>query len=410
MNRIRATVLTGFVALATLSLTTDSASAASIVFIKGDDVWLAAPDGSAQREITTGGGWSAPSQANDGTILARRGSQLFRFDRSGRLLSPAIGTSFTGAPSTWVGPVDPVISPDGVHQAYDGEITDSGYYDYGCGCYVYSHTFATWWGSATRYSQPNQTLGQQDYDEPAWIDNSHLLMSSTGILIDQVATYTLGGGDNSLVQWFSDPDPSVQALASGAITRAGDKLAFVANVNGGLGNEIRIYSSNGPPPLTAGDPADVPVDQCNVGPNNFESLRVSFSPDGQSLAYDAPDGIHVVTLAGWPSCSGLSEKLIIPGGVDPYFGPANVPAPPPPPPPPRACKVPRLLGLGMVAVRSRLSATHCRLGHVRTAHSARGKHRTLVVISQQPPPGVTRPNNSNVSVVLGLPARKSRHR
>src|SRR6202011_139963 len=101
------------------------------------------------------------------------------------------------------------------------------------------------------------------------------------------------------------------------ITRSGDKLAFIANVNGGVGNEIRIYKKTGPPP-------SVPVAECVVAPNNFQSLRASSSPDGGSLAYDAPDGIHLITLTGWPSCSGLTDKLIIPGGLEPYFGPANV--------------------------------------------------------------------------------------
>ena len=99
------------------------------------------------------------------------------------------------------------------------------------------------------------------------------MLSSTGILIDQVATYAIGGADNSMTGWFSDPDPNVQGLEAGAITRTGDKLAFVANVQGGVSNEIRIYSTTRPPP-------SVPVDECNIGPNSFQSLRVSFSPTG----------------------------------------------------------------------------------------------------------------------------------
>ena len=43
------------------------------------------------------------------------------------------------------------------------------------------------------------------------------------------ATYTVGGGDNSLTQWFSDPDTAVKQLQYGTITRQGDKLAFVAS-------------------------------------------------------------------------------------------------------------------------------------------------------------------------------------
>lgn len=406
VSRLTTTVLLCLGVLGPLAV--PSSAAASIVFIKGGNVWLAAADGTAQRAITTGGGWDAPSQADDGTILAQRGTQLFRFDRNGKLLAAAIDTSFTGAPSSWAGPVAPVISPDGTHQAYGGEITDSGVYDYNCGCIVYTNEVGTWWGSATQYSQPNQTLGQQDYDEPAWIDNGHLLLSSTGMLIDQVATYTLGGGDNSEVQWFSDPDPSVQPLAAGAITRAGDKLAFVANVGGGVGNEIRVYSTTGPPPFASGDPSNVPVDECNIGPNSFQSLRVSFSPDGESLAYDAPDGVHLVMLAGWPGCAGLSDRLIVPGGVEPHFGPADVPQISPPPPP--KCDVPRLRGLGVVAARGRLVRAGCRLGRVRIVRFVRGRRGGLVVVGQEPSAGATRGANAKVSVVLGLRARRRHHR
>jgi hypothetical protein len=376
-----------------------------MVYIKGGNVWLAAPDGTGQRQVTANGGWDSPSQADDGTILAQRGTQLFRIDRNGNQLAAPIDTSFTGAPPTWAGPLSPVISPDGVNQAYGGMITDSGVYDPNCGCYVYTHTFSTWWGSATTNSQPNQTLGQEDYVDPAWIDPSHLLLTSTGILIHQVATYTLGGGDNSMTQWFSDPDPSVNGLSAGAITRTQDKLAFVANIQGGVGNEIRIYTTNGPPP-------NVPTDVCNIGPNNFQSIRLSFSPDGQSLAYDAPDGIHLVSLAGLPTCTGLADHIIIPGGSLPYFGPADVgsPAPVPTPTPgtptprrptptPTACTVPRLHGLSLAAARRRLRRAHCSLSRVRTARATHHKHRALVVISQHPSAG-HRSHNGKVDIVL----------
>jgi hypothetical protein len=414
----RVAILSVFFALALMPA---AAGAASIVFVKGGNVWLANADGSSPRQVTTGGYWDSPSQADDGTILAQRDTQLFRLNPQGTQLAAPINTLFTGAPATWAGPIAPVISPDGANQAYGGETTDSGYYDDGCGCWVYTHRFATWWGSATEYSQPNQTLGQQDYTDPAWIDDTHLMFSSTGILIAEVATYAIGSPDNSMTGWFSDPDSSVQALSAGAITRAGDKLAFVANVDGGVGNEIRIYKSTGPPP-------NAPVDECNIGPHSLQSLRVSFSPDGQSLAYDAPDGIHLVSLAGFPSCSGLTDNLIIPGGAEPYFGPADVGATPPlaptptptptptpptpaPVPTPRsgACRVPRLHGLSLAAARARLRRAHCQPGRVHTARSARRKHRILVVIGQHPSAGTMRPLDSKVRIVLGLPAHTTRH-
>ena len=156
-------ILSCIIGLVSVVATCSPASAASIAFIKGGNVWLAAPDGTGARQVTSGGGWDSASQADSGTILAQRGTQLVRMDRGGNPLVPAIDTSFTGAPSTWAGPIDAVISPDGTNQAYDGETTTSPIYDCGCGCWVCTHQFATWWGSATQDSKPNQTLGQQDY-------------------------------------------------------------------------------------------------------------------------------------------------------------------------------------------------------------------------------------------------------
>ena len=99
-------VLPSIAALASLA-TVAPAGAASIAFIKGGNVWLAAPDGSVQRQLTGGGGFDSPSQADDGTLPAQNGTQLFRLNRYGQQLVPAINTDFTGAPSTaGAGPVN----------------------------------------------------------------------------------------------------------------------------------------------------------------------------------------------------------------------------------------------------------------------------------------------------------------
>lgn len=304
------------------------ARAASIVFIKGGDVWLAAADGSGARQVTTGGDWSYPSQADDGTIMAQEGEVLYRLNRQGQVLAGPINTIFSQAPpgTAWIGPAGAAISPDGASQAYDGDVKAQPYYDSGCGCWISGDHFTTYWGSAAMYSQPNQTgLGQEDYVDPAWIDNSHLLLTAASdVGTAQVATYTLGNPDNSAVGWFTDNSQGVSGLTNPAITRSGDKIAFIADYNGGLENEIRLYATTGPPPEAAGDPSNLPVDECNIPLTNFSSNRVSFSPDGQSLAVDAPDGIHLLDLTGWPSCSGITDKVIIPGGTLPYFGPADV--------------------------------------------------------------------------------------
>src|SRR5688500_9642965 len=63
-----------------------AASADSIVYTKDHDVWLARPDGSGARQLTRDGAYQSPTQANDGTILAQRGTRFIRLDRAGRTL------------------------------------------------------------------------------------------------------------------------------------------------------------------------------------------------------------------------------------------------------------------------------------------------------------------------------------
>src|SRR6476469_8056178 len=72
-----------------------AASADSIVYVKDGNVWLSSPDASKQYQVTFDGGYSSPSQANDGTIAAIRAKQLVRLDRSGHVLSAidAMGTA-----------------------------------------------------------------------------------------------------------------------------------------------------------------------------------------------------------------------------------------------------------------------------------------------------------------------------
>ena len=98
-----------------------AAQASSIVYIKAYNVWLANPDGSGQYQVTTDGTSSDPylypTQANDGTIMAQRGtgvsSTLYRMNQNGTLQAPGFGTATPGS-----GSLEPVITPDGTKVAY----------------------------------------------------------------------------------------------------------------------------------------------------------------------------------------------------------------------------------------------------------------------------------------------------
>src|SRR3954469_19206104 len=104
--------------MASFAVAAPPALADSIVYEKGGNVWVANPDGSGQRQVTTSGGYSHPSQANDGTIAAVKGGLLQRLDRGGLMLNLA------GDPEG-SGPIVSSISPNGSLIAYHFNATGS---------------------------------------------------------------------------------------------------------------------------------------------------------------------------------------------------------------------------------------------------------------------------------------------
>src|SRR5690348_17052010 len=102
-----------------------SASADAIVYMKNDQVWVAAPDGSNAHQVTKYDfNWQWPSMADDGTIAAAGGpphppygwesSDLYVFKGDGNLRNgpiPTPGDYYTLDCPT-VAPTNVRISPD----------------------------------------------------------------------------------------------------------------------------------------------------------------------------------------------------------------------------------------------------------------------------------------------------------
>lgn len=296
-----------------------SAHASSLVFLKEGNVWLANPDGSGQYQVTLDGSpgspYKSPSQADDGTIVAARGSasatQLYRMAQNGTLLNPPIETA---APAT--GPVEPVVSPDGTKVAFHYIFCD------GFPCSTKKNVLYTY---SDRFTEP-AVFGQQQSDhDPSWVGNSRaLLFFGTRVQFDDV-----GAGDNTQTDWFYDTDfagnGTGKNLEEGEISAQGDKLALVRTDGpGDTGQAIRIYTLNGPP---APRPANTPTEQCNLNGPVGDFADPSWSPDGGSLAWAEGDGVWTaaVTIS---TCDTPGAALRIPGASDPDWGPANVnPAP-----------------------------------------------------------------------------------
>src|SRR4051812_8805208 len=95
-----------------------SAGTGSLVYVLEANVWLAAPNGSGARPLTTDGtdtdNYHDPSQADDGTIWAVKGtSALYHLDRSGRSLASAVTL-----PTLEHGAEGVAVSPDDHYIAY----------------------------------------------------------------------------------------------------------------------------------------------------------------------------------------------------------------------------------------------------------------------------------------------------
>jgi Tol biopolymer transport system component len=70
-----------------------------------------------------------------------------------------------------------------------------------------------------------------------------------------------------------------------------------------------------------------------------------------------------------------------------------------PPPPPRACRVPRVVGLGLAAAKARIRNASCTLGTVRRVRTTEKKAGR--VLEQRPRAGVRLPHRGRVHLVVG---------
>ena len=116
--------------------------------------------------------------------------------------------------------------------------------------------------------------------------------------------------------WFDDASASYMVF--GDITRRGDKLA-VGEDGFAATRTIRLYSVAARPPYKD----DAPSYRCrlsNPPGAGFES--VSWSPDGQNLAYQAGGSIYTIRIGRITSgCPELGRpRLLVRGGTSPSWG------------------------------------------------------------------------------------------
>jgi hypothetical protein len=312
-----------------LGLAASPAAADSIVYAKDGNLFLTSPDGSRGYQLTFDGGYSSPSQADDGTIGALRYDQLVRLDRSGRLLNAPIDAMGSGNEPIG-GPYEPRISPDGTRFAYYFYVQSS-WDDYENDIrWIDTGSYATW-TYADRFTNPaTESEWLRGWSQPEWVANDRLL-GTQGMYLN-MWTWKLGTGHGYTYPagqwWFGLRDPEDEWGVAAyhwyddpSLSRDGSMLAMTDE-----GQQIVVADTHGP--AWSGEPPYPEVDYVNPssdlqpptircrGPVG-KTENPSWAQDGSAVAFGFPDGVHVMTR----DCQ---DRLLVPGGSEPAFGPADV--------------------------------------------------------------------------------------
>jgi len=317
-----------------------SAFADAIVYVKDGNLFLTSPDGARGYQLTTDGGYGSPSQADDGTIGALHGKQLVRLTRGGQLRNAPIEAMGSRYNPNIGGPYEPRISPDGTKFAYYFYVQSS-FTDYGSNV-VWTTTGASGaWTWADHFTNP---ASESDYArelvQPEWLSNDRLL-GAQGFWMN-MWTWKIGTGHgytfNAMQWWFGLQDPpnadGVEVYhwyEDPALSRDGTKLAMTDG--DGASSRLLIAATHGPawsgePPYPEPDYVGGtsvlarPTIVCSLAPGTV--LNPTWSADGHQLAYGAADGVHVVSVPDSLDCGQMTDRLVIPGGKEPAFGPADV--------------------------------------------------------------------------------------
>jgi hypothetical protein len=298
------------------------AGASTLAYVKDGAVWVSAPDGSDAHQV--GAGLTFPALADDGTVYALSGDAQVAVLPPGVPEKPAVAIYGAGADEL-------SVSPDGNELAWR---------DVQVGLHDLQHGV-----SVEQVSDGRRTDILSD-EWPAWFSDTEVTM----------------GGPNGGDLFDASTDEEHQAIWPDEYTPAYDtsinQYAIDRSGTRGAAN-IDITTGGGPPqtdpnahtlvvfPVSGGAPA-VPTGQfCVLDGSQATPVEISdltWSPDGSTLAWQEPDGIHEASVPTTSNCAQIpGSHLVIPGGSEPAWGPSDdrqfpeptAPPPPPPPPPPK---------------------------------------------------------------------------
>jgi hypothetical protein len=302
-----------------LAVAPAAAGADSLVFIKDSNVWLGNADGTGLYQVTADGTYASPyrspSQANDGTIAVGHGNEILRMRQNGTVLNRLDPYPLTNSVSHPMdGPaVNVAISPDGSKIAYTFVSAEC---PVGASCGARAATGYT----AADHLTPPEGAGTTYFNHPSWVTSARTVQF--GGYGSQVNLHDVG--TPGAVHWFDDSQYASDGgedLGDGEVSADGTKIALVRS----YGENTHIIwwrlggnAQTGTP--SYGDPAA----GCATG-KQAGTDGPTWSPDGSRLAWrETNAGQNEIWVKDQAETCDVQPRLLIPGGSEPDWGPANV--------------------------------------------------------------------------------------
>lgn len=297
------------------------AAGGSITYVGSDgNVWLATPDGSRTKRVTTNASASlsyrSPSAADDGSVVVPANNNWFYvLDPDG---TNARGPWLARINSMSSSPIRSQVSPGGSTIAF-GYLHQS-----------YPETGS--WNLQPRVhfnstSAPGSACGapftcHTGFSDPRWIHGTPY----AGMISSSRSQLVVQGGSGTQA-WLNATGEQFDAFD---YSRAGNQALLKTEVDGTGQQRLYLWQNDGPPPAAGNAVCDL------AGFGNADSAP-RFSPDGTAITWHDARGVWVSPkpVSSGGRCA-LSPTLIVPGGKDPDWGAAALPADPveevPPPP------------------------------------------------------------------------------
>lgn len=300
---------------ATSTAAATPAAPGALVYIKDHDVHIARPDGTGERRLTTDGTaaapWVSPSGDDLGTVVAARGTKVYRLSRTGAVLGsfdpPDVfdqwGYQYGGTV------VAAAVSPDGSKIAYT-------YRDFHC-VFTDCREYAASGVGAADGSGSVLSPGASADDHPSWVSGTRLI--GNGSPGQGLRLFDLPGQSQD---WFHDGEfPMFVPLTEPVVSRDGRMLATTRGT--GAAARVTTYEINGD---IVGGSFLAPATTVCQQPGTGAQSSPAFAPDGSAVAWAQADGIW---LKPGPLDCGQPARRVVAGGGEVSWTSVKLPDPPP---------------------------------------------------------------------------------